>query len=88
MFYSPNSSQTIHSLKSSVDNRSNDGQGDGCSTFSMQEGWIRAYGITAIKKSLTEPAGFNEMCSHCTLLCLSKFKCFLNMGCRVTQKAP
>lgn len=86
---SPNSSQTIRSTKKSADKRSTDGQGAGCSpTFFTWEGWIRAHSFAAMHKLPMEPEGFNEMCSHCTLFCLSTPECFLNRDCWVTQKAP
>lgn len=89
MSYRPNSSHIIYYPKKSAEKRSVDGQGAGCSpTFSVREGRTRSHSFAAMCTSPMEPAVFNDMCSHCTLLCLSTPECFLNMDCRVTQEAP
>lgn len=55
----------FHCPKKPTEERRISGEAAGCSpTFSTRERQIQAHSFTT---TYVEPAGFNEMCSHCTL---------------------
>lgn len=84
-YRSPNPSQIIHCPKKPTEERRISGEAAGCSpTFSTRERQIQAHSFTT---TYVEQAGFNEMCSHCTLWGLSTPECFLSMDCWAIQKA-